>query len=141
MLRSPVNERQAHFSPDGRWLAFTSDESKQDEVYVQSIDDPDVRLQVSVNGGDDPRWRSDGRELFYVSRDGYLVSAAVRHTGDRLVTDPPQRLFQLRAAPSRPPYLSSYDVTPDGRRFLVRITQSDSRSLPLTVLVNPRIPR
>ena len=114
VLRSPVNERQAHFSPDGRWLAFTSDESKQDEVYVQSIGDPDVRLQVSVNGGDDPRWRSDGRELFYVSRDGYLVSAAVRHTGDRLVTDPPQRLFQLRAAPSRPPYLSSYDVTPDG---------------------------
>jgi Tol biopolymer transport system component len=139
LLHSPSNERQAQFSPDGRWVAYTGDESRQDEVYIQSMHAGPPRLQVSVNGGEDPHWRADGRELFYISPDGDLVAVALRYTSNAITAGPPRRLFRIRGGRAGPPYLSRYDVSVDGRRFLVRMDKEDTRSLPLTVLVNPSL--
>ncbi|MEN3337438.1 MAG: eukaryotic-like serine/threonine-protein kinase [Acidobacteriota bacterium] len=139
LLGSPSTERQAQFSPDSGWIAYTSDVSKRDEVYVQSLHDESVRRQLSVNGGRDPRWRADGNELFYVSADGYLMAVTVRKGAGGITGDQPRRLFHTYDASTRPPYLSSYDVSPDGSRFLARVTKEDVRSLPLTVIVNPSI--
>jgi Tol biopolymer transport system component len=136
LLHSSSNERQAQFSPDGRWIAFTSDESRQDEVFVQSITDPSKRLQISVAGGDDPRWRGDGKELFYLSLDGYLMAVAIRSQNGTITAGKPERLFHVRRGTARAPYLSVYDVAADGRRFLVQVSNEDTRSLPLTVLLN-----
>jgi Tol biopolymer transport system component len=139
VLISRFNERQAQFSPDDRWLAYTSDESNQDQVYVQSLDDRAKRVNISVSGGDEPRWRGDGAELFYVSSDGYLMAVAIRHEGGVIAPDRPRQLFHLRIGTAGSSYLSSYDVHPDGRRFIIRVPKGDARSLPLTVLVSGRI--
>jgi len=137
LMRSPFNERQAQFSPDGAWVAYTSDESKRDEVYVQSFQNRPERRQMSVNGGHDPHWRADGGELFYASLDGYLMAVALRQSLPATQGDRPHRLFRLDdSSAARPPYLSGYDVSPDGRRFLVRTANQDARSLPLTVILN-----
>ena len=139
LLPSEFNERQAQFSPDGAWVAYASDESKRDEVYLQSLRDRPVRLQVSVNGGDDPRWRGDGAEIFYVSLDGYLMAVALHQKAQLIIADRPRRLFRARTGPPRPPFLSSYDVSEDARRFLIRVAKEDARSMPLTVLVKNSI--
>ena len=136
LLHSSFNERQAQFSPEGGWIAFTSDESRQDEVYVQSMTNPSRRLQISVAGGDDPRWRADGKELFYLSVDGYLMSVTIQMEPDRIIAGRPQRLFRVRRGTARAPYVSVYDVATDGERFLVQTATEDIGSLPLTVLVN-----
>lgn len=138
LLQSQFNERQAQFSPDGAWLAYTSDESKRDEVYVQSFQDRPTRRQVSVDGGDDPHWRADGGELFYVSLDGYVMAMALPQPLPAM-RERPRRLFRLRDSSSRPPHSSSYDVSPDGRRFLVRVAKEDARSLPITVVLHASI--
>ena len=136
LLHSGYNERQAQFSPDGRWIAFTSDESSQDEVYVQSVADPSRRVPISVAGGDDPQWRADGNELFYLSLDGYLMAVPIRLQQQTITAGRPQRLFRLRQGTARAPYISVYSVAADGRRFLVQVATQDTHLLPLTVLLN-----
>src|SRR5262249_16945291 len=66
LLATKADEKDAHFSPDGRWIVFVSDQSGRPEVYLQTLDGS-TRLQVSSEGGDEPRWRPDGREIYYVS--------------------------------------------------------------------------
>jgi Tol biopolymer transport system component len=138
LLHSGYNERQAQFSPDGQWIAFTSDESARDEVYVQSMVDPSRRVPISIAGGDDPQWRADGRELFYVSLDGYLMAVPVQLRDHTISAGQPQRLFRLRRGMARAPYIGVYSVAPDGRRFLVQLATQDARVLPLTVVLNGR---
>jgi hypothetical protein len=140
LLGSSFNEMQAQFSPNGRWVAYTSDESDHNEVYVQSLGEYPRRVQISVKGGDDPRWRGDGKELFYVSPDGFLTAVAVQEQADAISVSPPQRLFRVRMGPARAPFLSSYDVAPDADHFVTRLFKDDVRSLPLTVVINPVIP-
>jgi serine/threonine protein kinase len=106
------------FSPDSRWLAYQSDESGQTEVYVRRFPDgPGQR--VSSSGGGMPVWRRDGKELFFVSRDGMLMSVAVSVVDSRLETGQPQPLFELRLNDTILPFRRKYDVYPDGERFLV----------------------
>jgi Tol biopolymer transport system component len=135
LVRSPFNEMQAQLSPDGQWLAYTSDESSRPEVYVRSLSGTGPRLQMSVNGGSDPKWRRDGSELFYVAADGRLMSVALRTRGAALEPSAPQALFHVPDMLVSPPYTSPYDVTSDGSRFLVRVAVEQVRSMPLTVLL------
>ncbi|HEX5160492.1 MAG TPA: protein kinase [Steroidobacteraceae bacterium] len=105
------------FSPDGKWLAFVSDESGADEIYVRSLASS-KRYRVSVGGGGHPRWRRDGRELFFISPDNRLMSSTVDLAGD-FTHLPPRPLFT--GCGSRPlAWDSNYDITADGSRSLWR---------------------
>jgi len=101
---------------------------------VRSLSDPTRRWQVSAGGGRDPRWRGDASELFYISADSEVN--AVGFAGGRPTA--PKRLFPVRIAPPGPPYLSSYDVTNDGQRFLVRVPVHDVGSAPVQVVTDWR---
>jgi eukaryotic-like serine/threonine-protein kinase len=130
-LRTPFNEGDAAVSPDGRWVAYASNESGQFEVSVRAFPGtgPDVKRQVSVGGGSRPRWRRDGRELFYVAPNRSVMAVPMR-IGPGLDVGRPAALFQVEAP------LGRYDVAPDGNRFLINVGVTDEGSMPFTVVVN-----
>jgi dipeptidyl aminopeptidase/acylaminoacyl peptidase len=132
LVQTPFDEMQGQVSPDGHWLAYTSMESGTSEVYVRAMSDAATRWQVSAGGGSDPRWRGDGHELFYVSSDSWLTSVAFTHN----LPAPPHRLFEVHVSPPGDPFLSNYDVTTDGRRFLIKQPVHDVTSAPLLAVSN-----
>jgi dipeptidyl aminopeptidase/acylaminoacyl peptidase len=111
-----VNIDETHVSADGHWVTYNSDESGEFEVYVASFPEFAGKQQVSVAGGVQPRWRRDGRELFFVTPRGEMMSAAIR-TVPGLKIDTPKALFTTNLVPT--PGWSQYSVTPDGQRFLI----------------------
>jgi Tol biopolymer transport system component len=126
----------ARFSPDGRWVAYWSDESGRSEVYVTQFQGTTERVQVSSTGGDWPRWSADGRELFYLALDDWLMGVPVSREGQSLAFGAPKRLFQVHArnesgSATRYPY----DVAPDGR-ILINALQETSHAETVTLLVN-----
>ncbi len=118
-LGTPFQERAGAFSPDGRWLAYVSDESGQDEVYVRPVPGPGQQHTISTNGGAEPLWSRDGTELFYRLVDQVLVVAI--DTADSFRVAAPQELFvgAYAADSSGGSHVRNYDVTPDGQRFLM----------------------
>jgi dipeptidyl aminopeptidase/acylaminoacyl peptidase len=134
-LQSPFNEKQGQVSPDGRWMAYASDESGRWEVYVQSFPMPGAKRAVSIGGGDQPRWRRDGSELFYLSADHMLMAVDVRR-GERWKAGTPRRLFQVRLSQMSANFLGHYAVTADGQRFLVDAVDERESAESMTVLVN-----
>jgi eukaryotic-like serine/threonine-protein kinase len=119
LVRGPFSIPAAQLSPDGRWIAYASTESGRSEIYVTEFPKPLTKTVVSTAEGDHPRWRGDGRELFFRSR-GMLMAAPVAIRSGRLTAEPPRALLDIRQAmgaggPSR--YF--YDVAPDGERVLV----------------------
>lgn len=122
VLRTRFHETEARFSPDGAWIAYTSDESGQIEVYVVAADRAAERRRVSTDGGTGPRWRQDGRELFYVDRQRQLVSVAVT-SQPRLELGAPRRLFSLEGIAETD---ARYDVMPDGEHFIFIATRRSS---------------
>ena len=110
-------------SPDGRWLAYISTESGQFEVYVQPFRRRGARVRVSAEGGGQPRWRGDGRELFFLSPAGALLAVSVRESGSEVEVGMPTVLVaakDLQAVIEGPDY-SDYSVSPDGQKFLVKV--------------------
>lgn len=139
LLEHGGNLDGAHFSPDRKWIAHVSDESGAHEVWVASFPAFDQRRRVSLKGGGQPFWRGDGRELFYLSPDGKMMSAAVEidRTSGRIVTRTPTLLFQSPLTTAAPG-LDQYSVTKDGQRFLF-ITPGKSRDETphaITVILN-----
>jgi len=114
-LRTRFNERSPQFSPDGRWLAYASDESGRSEIYVQPYAGPGGKWQISTEGGAEPLWNRNGRELFY--RHGDKMMAVEITTQPRFTVGTPQMLFEGRYAASV--MVPSYDVSADGQRFLM----------------------
>jgi Tol biopolymer transport system component len=136
-LRTPFDEVEGQFSPDGRWLAYVSNESAKPEVYLCPRENPAARVQVSANGGVQPRWRRDGLELFYVSADGRLMSVAVgKGAVPRLGA--PVGLFQTHIdARSRDALQHfDYDVSPDGQRIVTLAAPEIESVTPWTVVIN-----
>jgi Tol biopolymer transport system component len=121
---------QPQVSPDGRWLAYISTESGRFEVYVEPFRRRGARVRVSANGGGQPRWRGDGKEIFYLALDGALMSVDVRQGTDAVEVGMPAALVPasaLRAVVEGPDY-SDYAVSADGQRFLVKVlTAQDER--------------
>jgi Tol biopolymer transport system component len=115
---SPALEGDAAMSPDGRWLAYVSEESGVFEIYVRPFPDTEsARWQVSAAGGTDPVWSRNGRQLFYLSAQNEMMSVEVA-PGAGFSISPPKRLFST--APYSPvPPVPSFDVSPDGQRFLM----------------------
>jgi Tol biopolymer transport system component len=132
----PVGSRngvsgQGRISPNGKFLAFTSNESGRNEIWLQAIPPGSLQKRVSINGGQSPRWKSDGKELFFVSPDAEMM--AVDITLDP-VNSPgvPHRLFQLKSA--HPSDLAAYDVRADGQHFLIFMRQRGAQDAPITVV-------
>jgi Tol biopolymer transport system component len=124
----------ARFSPDGKWVAYSSVESKrQNEVYVQSFPPTGAKYQISTNGGAQPHWRADGRELFYIAQDGKLMAVPVK-TGATFEYGSPLALFQMPVPQT--PGSSGYAVSPDGQRFLLRTIPAGSKPPSITIVTN-----
>ena len=132
---SGADELEGQFSPDGRWVAYTSNESQTRQIYVRSFQTNGGKWQVSTEGGTHPRWRRDGKELFFVSLDGKLMGAPIRTTPAGLQVGVPVELFASGLA-NWPPNVYGYDVTADGQRFLVISSVEASKPDTITVLVN-----
>ena len=129
---SPGNQTNSQFSPNDKWLAYQSDESGRFEVYVISFPSGDWRIQVSNNGGTQPRWREDGKELYYLAPDGKIMAVDIK---GRTRIDPgvPHELFD---AGMSVPGSTQYDVTPDGQRFLFLKPYAEANPTPITVTLN-----
>jgi len=119
LVQSPFLERSGQFSPDVRWVAYTSQHTGRDEVYVTSFPSGGARWQVSGSGGTQPRWKPDGRELYFVSADGELSAAAVDGSGSRFEVKDIRPLFRVSMFTGPRFGLYGYDVSADGKRFLV----------------------
>ena len=132
LQRSQSREAQGQLAPAGR-LAYTSDESGQLQVYVRIVDGKGLSTNVSHKGGFDPRWRADGRELFFVSPEGAMMAADVSPEG---LAAPPKPLFPTRIQPTSAPYLSDFVVTKDGSRFLIKVPTEPPGAGPITVTLN-----
>src|SRR5262245_26317802 len=124
----------AKVSPDGRWLAYQSNESGRFEIYVQSFPNQGRKVIISKGGGKLPRWRSDGKELYYVAEDDWLMAAPVR-TGSSFSAGAPVELFKLGAY-DRTAFRYAYEVSPDGQKFLALRPEEEASERPLTVVQN-----
>jgi Tol biopolymer transport system component len=140
LLHSAANEAAAQFSPNGRWLAYQSDESGTAEIYVRGFPLGDRRWQVSLQGGNRPRWRRDGKELFYLSSDARLMAVPIAVNGDGQTLEPGAPLSLFATRPDYTTYnglpASNYAVAPDGQRFLMNILPQDLSPSPITLVVN-----
>jgi len=138
-LHSEFNELHGQLSPDSGWMAYTSDESGQREVYVRPFPGGEFQRRISIAGGEQPRWRGDGKELFFVGADGRMMAVAVKAvTGAKPSFEPatPQPLFNADVMALGYSVVLEYDVTADGKRFLVDTTGGSASAPPLTVVVN-----
>jgi Tol biopolymer transport system component/tRNA A-37 threonylcarbamoyl transferase component Bud32 len=140
VVQTPFEETDGQFSPDGKWIAYTSNEAGRNEVFVTATEaspgSSRARWPVSVLGGRAPRWRGDSKELFYVAADNRSVMAVeIRTAATGIETGSPARLFAfpMVGVSADPAY--TYDVTSDGKRFLI-VEPIAFQSSPLTVLVN-----
>ena len=133
LLDSPSNEKWPALSPDGRWLAYVSDESGRMEVYVTTFPDPGGRKQISNQGGVEPAWARSGRELFY--RNGDKMMAVDIVTEPEFRPTKPRLLFEGNYRDV--PYGRMYDITPDGKRFvMVQEIEQDSAATQINVVLN-----
>jgi Tol biopolymer transport system component len=127
-----VDEPQ--LSPDERWLAYVSRESGRDEVYVEPFRREGERVRVSVDGGGQPKWRGDGKELFFTTPSSRLAAVEVHAAGDRLDVSLPTELFEIHGLEGTG--YDDYAVTADGKRFLVKVPIEEARKPQLQIVTN-----
>jgi Tol biopolymer transport system component len=142
VLQSPASENHGQFSPDGRWLAYTSTETGKPEVYVKPAFADTGKWNVSGGSGNAPRWRGDSREIFYISASGKMMAVAISVKGDALVPGTPAPLFDyVGIANIGHPSLYSWAVTADGQRFLLSNLAAGASAIvqePIVVVLNWR---
>jgi Tol biopolymer transport system component len=137
LVATPFNERQPQVSPDGRWLAYTSNRSGDPEVYVQAMSGEGGRVRVSAGGGHSPRWAPDGRALYFVSN-AQLIAATVTPEGDFRVTG---RATRFTGVTDINEQNSNYDIHPNGTEVLIINQQGDSQAQMVWILNWPEILR
>jgi dipeptidyl aminopeptidase/acylaminoacyl peptidase len=133
-LDTPFAETAAKFSPDGRWVAYVSNESRTPQVYVRPVADASGRTQASTNGGVQPLWNPKGGELFYLAPDTTLMAVKVTGTASPSVSAP-DPLFTMNVEPDRV-VGHSYAVAPDGQRFLVMVPLVDPKASAILGVLN-----
>ena len=141
-VQTPAVEMHGQFYPESsgppKWVAYTSDESGMDQIYVQAFRGEPAsgsKLQVTTNGGKQPRWRGDGKELFFLTPDNRLMAASVAVTAKGLEFGAPAQLFDARLQVSAP-MRYSYDVTRDGKNFVLVMEYESPSSNRINLLVN-----
>jgi Tol biopolymer transport system component len=133
--QTPFKKGEARFSPDGKWVAYESNESGATELYVASFPKFDNRRQLTAHGGRSPRWRANGREVFYLTPDGRLMAVDVK-TSPSITFGVPHVLFQTPLGNAYSPF-DLYAVTRDGQRFLFPVAQRENAlPRPITVVLN-----
>jgi Tol biopolymer transport system component len=140
---SPFSQTAGRLSPDGKWVAYSSDETGRSEIVVQTFPKPGGKWQISTAGGIFPRWRRDGKELYFQALDGKLMAVPISYgrTGD-VVIEPgtPAPLFEAHTVggPSSPTgFRQQYDVSSDGQRFLLNLEADNEKAAPpFTVVMN-----
>jgi Tol biopolymer transport system component len=135
-LRTEFDELQPEFSPDGHWIAYSSNEPGRSEIYVRRFDArpaTGAATRISVDGGSHPKWRRDGREVFFLAPDGKLMSSEIRWLPD-IRPSPPVALFQTRIYVLN--FLVGYAVAQNGQRFLINAPSEDAESGSVTVIAN-----
>ena len=136
-IQTPFTKVQSQISPDGRWLAYYSNESGRNEAYIQSFPKPGSKWQVSTRGGSSPRWRHDGKELFFITDNRRKIMSVSVKADSVLELGAPAALFDIHVPASSPvPSRQYYDVTPDGQRFLIDTLVQEASSSPITVVLN-----
>jgi hypothetical protein len=128
LLHSEFGETWARFSPDGRWVAYVSNETGMNEVYVQEFQGSGGKVRVSTGGGNRPCWRGDGKELFYLSG-GKLMAVDVKVVGSNFEAGVPRPLFEI-------PRSVDFEVSGDGQRFLIPVPVEETSPTPITVVLN-----
>jgi Tol biopolymer transport system component len=123
-LQTPADESQPAFSPDGHWIAYTSDESRSNQVYVRPFPPGPGKFQISREGGSWPRFARDGKQLFYVAPDGHLMAVDYQAKPESFEAGNPRVWTEFTLNPAGS--LSSYDVAPGGKRIVSIPRSSDS---------------
>jgi Tol biopolymer transport system component len=136
VLQSSIFLDQPALSPDGKWLAYRSTESGVPQIYIAPFPGGTGKWQVSKSGGIFPRWRRDGRELFYLSLDNKIMAAEIGEPGSSLTIGEAKTLFQGKTAPYSQSFGVPYDVTPDGGKFVVVSNVTPLEATPLTLVTN-----
>jgi Tol biopolymer transport system component len=126
LLQTKFNEQNAKISPDGNWLAYQSDESGNNEVYVTQFPQPARSWRISTSGGVNPFWRGDGKELYFVSANKLMVVSVT--SGTEFQAGTPQPLFEIEG--------SQYAPSKDGQRFLVSAVTEKAPAPPINVVLN-----
>ena len=139
-LQTEFDELMAQFSPDGQWMAYTSDQSGKREVYVRPFPRAEGQWTISLAGGEQPRWRGDGKELFFEAADGKMMAVPVKASAGPKPTfeaGTPVALFDAHMAHNSTRVPLDYDVAADGKRFLITTTAGGEKAAPpLSVVVN-----
>jgi hypothetical protein len=133
LVSTPFNELLPAISPDGKWVAYMSDEAGPLEVYIKPFPSGEGKWQVSTSGGNRPQWRRDGKELFFMTFESAMMAVDVRESGAGVELGAPHQLFQANAVggPAGP-----YSVSADGQKFLINGTPAEGAREPLTLVTN-----
>ena len=139
MSNSPFDEQNPQLSPDGRWLAYSADDTGAYQVYVQSFS-ADGKLGsdkkvISTTGGQLPVWRHDGSELFFIAADGQMMASSVKTGGSEFQFETPKPFFKTQMLALEGATYHEYDVSLDGQRFLIG-TRIGEPNAPPTVILN-----
>ncbi len=133
-LQTRFNEASGQISPDSKWILYASDESGKFEIYLNSFPVSGQKIQISNAGGEQPRWRGDGKEVFYISPDKKVVSVELNF-GETLEPGTPRILFQTQIVPMIEAR-NHWDVTADGQTFLINTTSPSTAEAPIEVITN-----
>ena len=141
-VNSIADERMSKFSPDGRWVAYQSNESNRFEIFVRPFPQGSQQWQVSSSGGSQVRWSRDGKELYYIAPDGKMMAVRFFANGSKFDARAPAPLFQTRVwgGGANTSNRQQYDVDKDGR-FLIDVTTEDTAASPITILLNWNSPK
>jgi Tol biopolymer transport system component len=134
LVRSPGDQMHANFSPDGKFIAYTSNESGRNDVYVETLPPSDRKWPISTSGGYEPRWRADGREIYYLAEDRKLMAVPVSQGAAPFGV--PRPLFQTEVHTGVNLLRTHYVPSRDGSRFLVQARSRDLVPVPITVVLN-----
>jgi eukaryotic-like serine/threonine-protein kinase len=135
LLESDYPQGEAHFSPDGHWLAYVSEENGRPEIYVLPFPSLSGKIQISTAGGSQPRWRRDSRELFFIAPDGTMMAVSVEANEGTFKAEAPRPLFRTQITAVADGFYQ-YDVSADGQKFIINTRATEQAPAPITILVN-----